>query len=452
MRRVALALASAVVAALVLDCTGRAPYMVPGLWEEEGMASIDEDIALNRRRLLAWLSASPLLAGSGSAFCADNRAAGIEPITAPTVPVSLITDPKQAINVFDFEPVARNVLPPAHYGYVATGVEDDATLRANREAFGKFQLRPRRLIDVSRVDMSVELFGEKWETPIALAPTGSHKMLFPEGELATARAARARKHLQILSNMSTTAVEAVNEARGVPVWFQLYATNSWEVASALVRRAEAAGCPVLTLTVDRLAGRNIETFERYKRLDSRNCASCHDNGLQQSVKRKPNWDGINLSGLRSLQSSNLSWDFVRRLRDATRMKVVLKGILTAEDARLAVQAGVDGIIVSNHGGRSEENGRGTLEALPEVLEGVSAKLPVLIDSGFRRGTDIIKAMAMGASGICIGRPYLWALAGFGQPGVERVLEILRTELDVAMKQYGVRSLRELNPSFVRRTA
>jgi len=416
----------------------------------EGMAGFEDEIVVNRRRLLAWISASPLLASSAATFSADNRAAGIEPITAPTVPPTLITDPKQAINVFDFEPVARSVLPPAHYGYMATGVEDDATLRANREAFGKIQLRPRRLVDVSRVDMSVELFGEKWETPIALAPTGSHKMLFHEGELATARAARARKHLQILSNMSTTSVEAVNQARGTPVWFQLYATNSWEVASTLAKRAEAAGCPVLTLTVDRLAGRNIETFERYKRLDTRNCASCHDSGLQQSVKRKPNWDGINLAGLRSLQSSNLSWDFVRRLRDATRRKVVLKGILTAEDARLAVQAGVDGIIVSNHGGRSEENGRGTIEALPEVLEGAGGRLPVLIDSGFRRGTDIVKAMAMGASGICIGRPYLWALASFGQPGVERVLEILRTELEVAMKQYGVRSLRELNPSFIRR--
>jgi isopentenyl diphosphate isomerase/L-lactate dehydrogenase-like FMN-dependent dehydrogenase len=151
-----------------------------------------------------------------------------------------------------------------------------------------------------------------------------------------------------------------------------------------------------------------------------------------------------------MQSANMTWDFIKRLRDVTKMKIVLKGILTAEDAALAVQHGADGIIVSNHGGRGEDNGRGAIDALPEVVEAVKGRMPIMIDSGFRRGTDVVKALAMGARAVCIGRPYLWGLGAFGQAGVERVLELLRIETSAAMQQCGVRSIKELNPSFVRR--
>lgn len=284
-----------------------------------------------------------------------------------------------------------------------------------------------------------------WATPTR-SPWTSRATYHPEGEVAVAKAARVGNHLQILSTPATTSVEAATQARGAPIWFQLYASPSWAGAQALVKRAEAAGCPVVALTVDRMAGRNQETMERLKRTDTRDCKP----GIQNRVRRKPNYDGIDLSGLRSLQSANLTWDFVRRLKDSTRMKVVLKGIVTHEDAKLCLENGVDGIIVSNHGARAEDSGRSSIECLPEVVEAVGGRIPVLVDSGFRRGTDIVKALAMGAKAVCVGRPYLWGLGAFGQPGVERVLEILWTELRVAMQQVGVRSLRELTPAFVRR--
>jgi 4-hydroxymandelate oxidase len=176
--------------------------------------------------------------------------------------------------VFDFEPVARKNVPPAHFGYMASGIDDEVTLRANREGFLKFQLRPRRLNDVSKVDMSVELFGTKYSSPIFLAPTGGNQFFHPDGEVAVAKAGRAGDHLYILSTSGNAAVEEVSGARGAPVWFQLYASPRWEVAAALIRRAEAAGCPVLAVTIDRVGGRNQETFFRLAREDTRDCSGC----------------------------------------------------------------------------------------------------------------------------------------------------------------------------------
>jgi len=221
----------------------------------------------------------------------------------------------------------------------------------------------------------------------------------------------------------------------------------WQVTERLVKRAEAAGCPVMALTVDLPAGRNTETFERLKRLDTRPCAACHDPGPEGIFKRKPMFDGIDTKGLRIFHDT-ADWAFVERLRGITRMKLVLKGIGTREDAALALQHGVDGLIVSNHGGRAEESGRGTLECLPEVVEAVAGRIPVLLDGGIRGGTDIFKALALGASAVCIGRPYVWGVGAFGQAGVERVLEILQAELVLAMKQCGIRSLREFTPGAV----
>ena len=303
---------------------------------------------------------------------------------------------------------------------------------------------------MSKVDPNIELFGAKWDTPIVIAPTGGNKAYHPEGELAVARAAREGNHLQILSTAASTSVEDATKARGVPIWFQLYASSSWDVANALVRRAQNAGCPVVAVTVDRLGGRNQETFLRLKRLDQRECAACHESGVQGSVKAKPNYDGIDVSHLANTQSANMTWDFIRRLRDATTMKIVIKGILTGEDAGLCVDNGVDGLIVSNHGGRAEDSGRATIDALPEIVEAVGGRIPVLVDSGFRRGTDVVKALAIGAQAVCVGRPYLWGLGAFGQDGVAAVLDILRSETKVAMQQCGVRTVKELTPAFVRR--
>ena len=410
--------------------------------------------ATSRRRFLQYLAASPLFAsGALSAYGAEAPSKWPDPMLwAPAGGGELIDRPKDAINVFDFEPVARKNVPPAHFGYMASGLDDEVTLRANREGFLKFQLMPHRLNDVSKVDTSVELFGTRYDSPIFVCPTGGNQFFHPDGEVAVAKAARAGNHLQILSTSSNYSVEDVTEARGAPIWFQLYASPRWEVAEALIKRADAAGCPVLVVTVDRIAGRNQETLFRLMRTDTRECSACHDRGsfAARSVRRH-NYDGIDLSGMPAGgESSNLSWDTIKRMRDITRMKIVLKGIVTPDDAELAVQNGIDGILVSNHGGRGEDNGRSTIDALPDIIAAVKGRMPVIVDSGFRRGTDAVKALAIGAQAVGIGRPYLWGLGAFGQEGVERVLEIVRTETRAAMQQCGARSVRELDPSFVRR--
>jgi isopentenyl diphosphate isomerase/L-lactate dehydrogenase-like FMN-dependent dehydrogenase len=394
-------------------------------------------------------------AGSFSAFAGEGPAAGTklpDPIMwAPLKTEELIKSPKDAINVFDLEPVCRVNVPPAHFGYMASGIDDEVTLRANREGFLKFQLRPRRLIDVSKVDMSTELLGVKYDTPIIVAPVGGQKSFHADGEIATAKGAKAGNHLQILSTATTSGVEEVTAARGAPIWYQLYATNKWEVAEAMVKRAEKAGCLAVAVTVDRAGGRNQETLFRLQRTDTRECNACHERGsLATNMKRRSMYEGIDLAGLTNTQSSNMTWDFFKRLRDTTKMKILAKGILAWEDAVTAADVGLDGIIVSNHGARSEDSGRSTIDALPEIVEAVNGRIPILVDSGFRRGTDIVKALCMGAQGVCIGRPYIWGLGAFGQAGVERALELLRIELYAAMQQVGAPSIKQLTPAMVRR--
>jgi isopentenyl diphosphate isomerase/L-lactate dehydrogenase-like FMN-dependent dehydrogenase len=216
-----------------------------------------------------------------------------------------------------------------------------------------------------------------------------------------------------------------------------------------VQSAENQGATVVAITVDRSGGRNQETLFRLMKNDSRDCKSCHDNSSIEAAQRdKPIYEGADLSGLRNIQSSAMTWDYAKRIRDATKMKVLLKGILAWEDAELAAKAGFDGIIVSNHGGRADEAGRSTIESLAEIIA-VSGSMPVLIDSGFRRGTDIVKALAMGAKGVAIGRPYLWGLGAFGEPGVARVLELLRAELLASMQQAGAPNVKSLVPAMVK---
>ena len=406
-----------------------------------------------RRRFLKLLAGSPLIGlwlpiGSiEKSIAAALQKPGGPSLDDPALQ-KLITSPDQALNVFDFEAAAKQTLPPAHWGYMATGVDGDATLHANRTALSRLQIRPRRLIDVTRIDTSTEIFGVKWKTPIIISPVGSQRAFHPQGELATAKAAASRGHLQLLSTVTTTSVEDVTAARGAPVWYQLYPTTKWEITRSMVKRAEAAGSPVIVLTVDLPAGRNTETLERFKRVDSRTCTDCHQPGLKNRLKRRPMFDGQDLTGLTDYYAPTLTWDFVKRLKDSMKMKLVLKGIVTREDAALCVENGVDGIIVSNHGGRAEESGRSTIECLPEVVEAVGGRIPVLIDGGFRRGTDIFKALALGAKAVCVGRPYIWGLSAFGQPGVEKVLDILRIEFELIMKQAGVTSLDQIKTNYV----
>jgi 4-hydroxymandelate oxidase len=386
-----------------------------------------------RRAFLKFLAASPLLAGL--------------PAAELFAQAGMLAKPGDALDVFDFEAMAQKIVPPAHWGYLMSGVDGDATLRANRDGFARYQLRTRRFVDVSRIDMGVDLFGEKFNSPIVLSPLSSQGAFHPDGEVASARAAKARGHLQMLSTQSTMGIEDVIKARGAPVWFQLYTTDSFAVTTRLLQRAESAGCPVVAITVDLPAGRNPVTQNRFQKQDTRDCTSCHGpagpGGNGTVVPTKPMFSGIDVKGVR-LQSPSLTWDFIKRVRDVTKMKVLIKGLESREDALLAVDNGADGIVLSNHGGRASESGRATIESLPEVIEAVAGRIPVLVDGGFRRGTDVFKALALGASAVGIGRPYIWGLSSFGQQGVERVLEMLSTELRLAMAGCGARSLKEIS--------
>jgi 4-hydroxymandelate oxidase len=408
--------------------------------------------AQSRRQFLAFLAASPFMTWASRSTLGQTPSIPQRPpdplAWAPRDLEHLIANPKDAINVFDFEPVARKTLPPAHFGYLVAGVDDEVTLRANREGFLKFQLRPRRLVDVSKIDMRCTILGLAYDSPIFICPTASNRAFHVDGEVAVAKAARVGNHMQMLSTVATTSIEEATAARGAPIWFQLYASPRWQVAAALVKRAEQAGSAAIVLTVDDLGGRNQETLSRLRRSDTRPCTSCHAPGWGY-LARKPNYDGLDMSGLSTILAPNLTWDVVKRLRDTVRIKLLLKGIMSHEDARLAAANGIDAIIVSNHGGRSDDSGRSTIDALPEIIE-AAGTMPVLVDSGFRRGTDIVKALALGAKAVGIGRPCLWGLGAFGQEGVERVLELLRAELRVAMQQLGAPSLSDLTPAMVRR--
>jgi 4-hydroxymandelate oxidase len=397
----------------------------------------------SRRAFISFLAASPLYAGMG--FLGRSFAQ----VPAPNGD-GLIARAGDALDVFDFEPVAHRNIPPAHWGYLISGVDGEDTLKANRAAYSHYQLQTRRMIDVSKIDLSVELFGEKFDSPIILCPLGAQRAFHPEGEIAVAKAAKARGHLQILSTVTSTGVEDVVAARGAPVWFQLYTTSSFDVTRKLVKRAEAAGCPVVAVTVDLPAGRNTETALRFARTDTRTCTACHA-PTGSPFWSRPMFSQIDATGLKTT-SSSLTWDFIKRLKDVTRMKVLIKGLESAQDAEFAVANGADGIIVSNHGGRATDTGRGTLECLPEIAAAVRGRVPVILDGGVRRGTDVLKALALGATAVGIGRPYIWGLGAYGQPGVDRVLELLDTELTLAMVGVGARNLREITRASIIRPA
>lgn len=402
------------------------------MWEDSRSAS--------RRAFLRFLAASPAIFGAKNAL-----GQSLTDLYAP----EMISKASEAINVFDFHEVAKQKLMPGHYTYLALGTDDGGTLRANREGFRKFQVRVRRLVDVRNIDTSIELFGERYPLPIMIAPCGSQKAFHPEGEAAVARAAKSKDVEQILSTMTTTSLEEVNAARGKPVWFQLYTNPEWQDTQVLVKRAEAAGCPALVLTVD-LPVSNREALARYRRPTNPECQTCHERDLFDKIWGKFRGDAPSkpmVAGI-AIRPSFMDWDFVDRLKDSTSMRLLLKGIVTAEDADLAVKHGVDGIIVSNHGGRAEDSGRSTIESLSEVVDAVDRRMPVIVDSGFRRGTDIFKALALGADAVAIGRPYLWGLSAFGQEGVETVLDLLARELQIVMRQAGTTRIEKINRNFI----
>src|ERR1700730_1380952 len=288
------------------------------------MPSIDPPTS--RRHFLQFLAASPFYAsGTLAAFAAETPSRLPDPmIWAPRDLDHLISTPKEAINVFDFEPVMHKNVPPGHFGYMASGIDDEVTLRANREGFLKFQLRPRRLVDVSKVDMSADILGVKYSTPIIVAPTGGHKAYHADGEAGVAKAAKSGDHLMILSTQASTSIEDVTAARGQPIWYQLYASNKFEVAKHHVQRAENAGALAVAVTVDRSGGANQETLFRSQRPHPRKCTVCNDNStLANAQISKPMYDGVDLSGLSNIQSSTMSWDYIQRLTDVTHSKTAL---------------------------------------------------------------------------------------------------------------------------------
>jgi isopentenyl diphosphate isomerase/L-lactate dehydrogenase-like FMN-dependent dehydrogenase len=358
----------------------------------------------------------------------------------------LVETPEEAVNVWDFEKVAHANTRPEHWAYIHMGVDDFETRKANREGFLRLMLRPRRLgQDVTKLDTSVQLFGRRWETPLFLCPVAALEAYHFEGESGAARAARARGILQIQSHVSSQSYEAISEARGEPHWFQIYTVTDWNVNKRVIDRVAAAGCPALVWTIDLLGGSNRELIRRTlgsQEYDRPLCQSCHNHNPGYLRPMRSGLDGP--AGPRP----PYTWDFVKRLKDATTMKVLLKGIVTREEAEMAVEHGADGIVVSNHGGRADNSLRSTIESLPEVVAGVKGRIPVLVDSGVRRGADIFKALALGADAVGIGRPYVWGLGAFGQQGVDKVIELLLEEFRIVMRQTRTTAIDQIGPGFV----
>lgn len=380
-----------------------------------------------RRRFLAWLAATPLAAGALQAIA--------------QTPPPVIASADQALNVFELEAAARQTIPASHWGYLTGGVQDDRSLVTNRTAYDRWGLRPRRLVDVSKVDTAVKLFGETWNSPIALSPVSSQRAFHADGERASALAAGKRNALQILSTLTTVSVEDVMKAHGHPVWQQLYTTNIPRLGEQVVARAEAGGASAIVFTIDLLGGgQRRETQAIFARSDSRTCATCHTPRGGYDFSRKRMFDGLDMTGALSPNSNALTWDYVSRLRDLVKTRLLVKGVMTPEDATLAIKRGVDGIIISNHGGRAEDSLVGTLDVLPEIAQVVKGRVPILIDGGIRRGSDAFKALALGASMVCIGRPYCWGLGAFGEDGVAAALRLLDEELVATMRQCGVTSI------------
>jgi 4-hydroxymandelate oxidase len=389
----------------------------------------------SRRLLLGGLAGVPALWGMPRVGfgLANTDAADASIVSADKV-----------LNVADFEGLARAKLPPAHFGYIATGADDDRTVSLNHEAYSHIEIRSRRFFDVSKLDTRCSVLGSVWKQPIYFSAVSSMRAFHPEAEVAVARAAASRDFQMMVSTGASCAVEEVIAARNAPVWQQLYATDDWHVTEAIVRRAEKAGCTAIVLTVDTFTGRNTETLARAMRRDGRDCTQCHANGSHDMVHRAPMFAGLDVSHVTELSPSNMSGNYLERLRKLVSVKFLVKGIVTAEDAALAMQAGVDGIVVSNHGGRSEETLRSTIECLPEIVAAAGGRIPVFIDGGIRRGTDIFKALALGATAVGVGRPQAWGLAAFGQPGVEAIGDILTRELRIIMRQAGTPDLASIN--------
>ena len=352
------------------------------------------------------------------------------------------------VNVSDYEEVARQKLPQAAYDFIAGGAGDEVTLAANRSSLERMRLRPRVLVDVSNVSLETQVLGQRLSWPVLLAPVATQRLAHEAGELATARAAAARDTVMVLSSFSTCSLEEVAQAApGGPRWFQLYFQSDKQITKRLVQRAEAAGCSAICVTVDvpelGLRERDLHNQLRFPPgVVPRNFID--DAGVTPYQATDPGTASQNAG----LLNPSLTWPDIDWLHSITSLPVLVKGVLTAEDASIAVEHGVRGIIVSNHGGRQLDGVPAAIEALPEVVAAVGDRADVLMDSGIRRGTDVLKALALGAQAVLIGRAYIWGLAAEGEDGVRRVIEMLRAELRLAMMLAGCPAIADIDRSLV----
>ncbi len=351
---------------------------------------------------------------SAAAFAAASAL----PLKEQTQPVAPDAESaSEPVCLTDFEPLAKAKMQPMGWEFLNAGAGDETTVRWNKEGYQRIRLKPRVLVDVSQVDTRVTLFGQEHAFPILLAPVAAQKLVHPDGELGTVRGAAAAHATVVLSSFSTTSLEDVSVAAKTPLWLQFYAQTDHGFTRELVQRAEAAGYRALCLTVDMpvSGARNRE------------------------ARAKVQLPALPLGSLNILGSKldpAVSWKDVDWLRSFAKIPLLLKGVLNPDDADRAVKAGVAGIMVSNHGGRNLDTVPATIEALPLVAEKVAGRVPVLVDGGIRRGTDVLKALAFGANAVLIGRPYLYGLGAAGESGVTKVLNILQHEFQVAMTLTG----------------
>ncbi|KAI5067020.1 hypothetical protein GOP47_0017548 [Adiantum capillus-veneris] len=352
------------------------------------------------------------------------------------------------VNVSEFEVLAKAILPRMVFDYYASGAEDEHTLKENRVAFDKIWLRPRILIDVSIVDLTTTVLGFKISMPIMVAPTAMQKMAHPEGELATAKAVASAGTIMTLSSWATSSVEDIDSTGPGVRFFQLYVMKDRNVVTQLVQRAERAGFKAIVLTVDTplLGRREADIRNRFTlppHLTLKNFEGLHLGKMERTSD-----SGLAAYAANQIDKS-LNWKDVKWLQTITSLPILVKGILTAEDTRMALQYGAAGIIVSNHGARQLDYVPATINVLEEVVAATEGRVPVFLDGGIRRGTDVLKALALGASGVFVGRPVVFSLAVDGEAGVKKMLDMLRDELELAMSLAGCRSLKDITRAHVK---
>lgn len=351
----------------------------------------------------------------------------------------------EPVNVKEFQELARQALPKMYYDFFSGGAEDQHTLRENIDAFSRIMIRPRILTDVSRIDISTTILGYRISAPIMVAPTSMHQLAHPEGEVATARAAASCSTIMVLSFSSTCTIEEVASSCDAVRFFQLYIYKRRDVSAQLVHRAERNGYKAIVLTAD-------TPFLGRREADIKNKMIAPPlKNLEGLISTKNDFnEGSNLQAYASQYfDASVTWEDIAWLRSITKLPILIKGILTPEDAIRAVEAGIDGIVVSNHGARQLDFVPATISVLEEVVLAVGGRVPVLFDGGVRRGTDIFKALALGAKAVLIGRPVIYGLAARGEHGVRTVIQMLKDELELSMALAGCPSLKDIRRGQVR---